>query len=445
MSHKFKVGISRENTTPPIGIDLTGFGFRDRPSEGIHDNLYAKALVLDDGYERVAIVTCDLMALSRDSVHRIRRLAEKDTGIKKNNIMISCTHTHSAPATISLIKCGNIDRQWLEITETKIANAISCASKNMKVAKFGVGKGILKGLSINRRGTDTNGRVPYINISKPNGVVDKELGVLRFDNLRDCPMAIFTNFSCHPIVFPDEDNGYLVSADFPGEAQRIMENRRKIVALYSNGTAGNLNPTYLCKGPKSMHRFGHIFAQEALRVFDRIQTTSGVRIKTASKMVELKYKHIPTHKEMGNILKDSIKTHEGIKRSNIPISFTEFFDSSVNVEWAKNTLKLIHSGQNIESVNIEIQVFMINEVILVGIPGEVFVEIGLDIKEKSTLDNTFVIGYTNGYIGYIPTSKAHQEGGYEVERAFKYFGYPSNFEPQIDELLKNSVYRIIST
>ena len=440
---QFKVGVSKVNITPPIGIDLTGFGFRDRPSEGIHDELYAKALVLDNGKEKVAIVTCDLLALSKDSVHRIRRLVEKSTGIKNKNIMISCTHTHSGPATIFLSKCGEIDTQWLETTERKIADVISHASKNMKSAKFGVGKGKIDGLSINRRGTDANGKVPHINVSDPNGAVDKELGVLRFDNLRGYPIAMLTNFSCHPIVFPDEDTAYLISADFPGEAQRIMENERDIVSLYSNSTAGNINPTSGSKGLKAAGRYGLIFAQEALGVFDRIQTISDVKIKIASKMVELKYKHIPTLEEMKEILKENVKRHEHIKRSNIPISFTEFFDSAVSVEWAKKTFELIQSRRNTDCVKIEIQVFMINDVILVGIPGEVFVEIGLDIKEKSPSDNTFIIGYANGHIGYIPTSEAHQKGGYEVERAFKSLGYPSCFKPHADELIKRTVCKII--
>lgn len=443
MTKQFKAGIASKNITPPVGVELSGFGFRDRPSEGIHDDLYAKALVLDDGREKVSIVTCDLLAMSRDSVERIRRLVEKSTGIKKNNIMISCTHTHSGPATIFLSRCGRIDRRWLETAERKISEIISQAYKNMEPAKFGVGKGSVDGLNINRRGTGPNGKVPHINISDPKGVVDKELGVLRFDNLKGSPMAILTGFSCHPVVFPDEDNAYLVSADFPGEAQRIIESGRDIVALYSNGAAGNIEPVSACKGPEDMRRFGRIFAKEALRVFDRIQSSSEVEIKASSKIVELKYRHIPSIREMEKILKESIKRHEHIKRSNIPISFTEFFDSAVSVEWAKKTLELIRSGRKIGSVKMEIQVFMINGVILVGIPGEVFVEIGLDIKKKLSSNDTFIIGYANGHVGYIPTYEAHQEGGYEVERAFKLLGYPSCFEPHTDELIKHTVYGII--
>ncbi len=391
-----KAGVSKINITPYVGIWLCGFGGRFKGSEGIHDDIYARAIVFDDGSENLAMVTCDLLTLDESSVESIRKIAQEMTGLKGENIFISTTHTHSGPLSGHLRGFGPLDTAWVEILEKYIAGAIAAAAQNMQEASIGAGKGQAN-INLNRRG---------------GAAIDRELGVIRVNDSQGKPMAVIMNYPCHPVVVPWDV--HLISADYPGYAAAVLEKEYEgAIGLFFTGTCGNINPVVVCGTFEDVKRLGTIVGAEALKVCEEIiSTVSDVQLKAAKEEIILKSQEIPTAEELQKIV------DEGSKAQNPDLDW--------QFGWAKDALESAKAGKRSADVPIEIQVLALSEdIVVVGMPGEVFVEIGLEIKEKSPFKHTFPVECTNGCIGYMPTREAFDEGGYEPASAFKLFGiYP---------------------
>jgi len=145
-----KAGVGVVDITPPLGVELCGYGlYLNRRSTSIRDRLYSKALVLSDGVNRVAIVANDLIGITKGMSKDIRFLVAKETGIPQDHILITCTHTHHGPATLSLRGCGEIDEDYMGILPKYVASAVIMANSNLKDARIGAGKGHLENISMN--------------------------------------------------------------------------------------------------------------------------------------------------------------------------------------------------------------------------------------------------------------------------------------------------------
>ena len=197
-----KVGLSSVNITPPIGVPMAGYSARMSSAKGIHDDLYAKVVVFDDGNTKATLIRCDLIGLGKDFIEDTRRLIEAETGIDGNNVMITCTHTHSGPITDSLFPDLNA---WMKVLSKKIKGAVAAANRNLKEAKIGFNRGSVEGIVINRR--------------KPGGPVDTEVGIIRIDDLSGNPMAALVNYTCHAVVLGPDN--LLISADYPGYVDEL--------------------------------------------------------------------------------------------------------------------------------------------------------------------------------------------------------------------------------
>ncbi|MFB0522144.1 MAG: neutral/alkaline non-lysosomal ceramidase N-terminal domain-containing protein, partial [Candidatus Bathyarchaeia archaeon] len=143
-----KVGVASASITPPVGVPMAGYGARKGVSKGIHDDLYAKAIVFDEGDMKAALIRCDLIGLRRDAVKETRELIESEMGIDGDNIMITCTHTHSGPITDPIYP--DLD-MWMKVLIRKMRGTVATAYRNSKEAKVGVGSGSVDGIVINRR------------------------------------------------------------------------------------------------------------------------------------------------------------------------------------------------------------------------------------------------------------------------------------------------------
>jgi hypothetical protein len=391
-----RAGVSKVNITPYVGIWLCGFGARFKPSENIHDDLYARAIVFDDGSENLAMVTCDLLTLDESSIESIRKKVQEMTGLKGENILISTTHTHSGPLSSHLRGFGPLDTAWVEILEKKIVGAIISAYMNMQNVSIGAGKGQAN-INMNRRG---------------GKAIDRELSVIRVNRTDGKPLAVIMNYPCHPVTVPW--SAHTISADYPGVAEELIERAYSgATGMFFTGTCGNINPINVCKDFDEVKRLGTIVGAEALKVSEEITSfESQVDLKATKEKVILKSQEIPAAEQIQEIV------NAGSKMENP--------DMDWQFTWAKDALEYAKVGKMSADVPVEVQVFALGDKIAVaGIPGEVFVEIGQAIKEKSSFEFTFPIECANGCIGYMPTREAFDEGGYEPAMAFKLFGiYP---------------------
>ncbi len=431
-----KIGASKVDITPPVGVDLAGYAAREKGSSGIADNLYSKTLVLDDGKEKIAIVTNDLIGLGEKTVNRIRKIAEEKTGIRRDKIMVSCSHTHSGPATIPLKGCGKIDVDYFSTLENTVADGIYLAFQKMEEASIGVGKGKVR-INVNRSGKIREEDLTIL--PNPEGIVDDEVGVAIMKDKNGFPIATWINYACHPVVLGPEN--LLISADYPGATQRFIEKKMGGMVLFSNGCCGNLNPIIYPGTFEDVENLGISIGERALRLAGTISTSSKVKFKIVSKRISLPVQKPPSLERMERMVEEKRKELEKIRK--MEHDFLEFNVSRIMFEWARASLEVLKEGKFSEKIEIEVFLLAFNNAILIGIPGEVFAEIGVKIKESSVFKYTFILGYTNGLIGYIPTKGAFLKGGYEVEVAHKYYGAISPLSPEAERVLIDEVLRLM--
>lgn len=411
---QLKAGVSKVDITPYVGIWLCGFAARQKPSENIHDNLYARAVVFDDGNESLCMVTCDILTLDQSSIENIRKIAQDISGLKAENIFISTTHTHSGPLSSHLRGFGPLDYAWVEILEKKIAGAIALAQRNLQDVTISAGKGHVA-VNMNRRGKTA---------------IDRELGVVRINRNNGVPLAIIITYPCHPVIVPW--NAYSISADYPGISSALIEKYYDdAIGLFFTGTCGDINPLVVCRDFDAVKRLGTIVGAEALRVSEELTDfNSEIELKATKENLTLKSQEIPS----ADTLQEIVDT--GSQMDNPELDW--------EYNWAKDALEYAKAGKLSDDIPIEVQVFAIGkDIAFVGIPGEVFVEIGLAIKEKSPFKFTFPIECTNGCVGYMPTRAGFDEGGYEPALAFKLFGiYPMDID--VGEKVVNSAINMLN-
>jgi hypothetical protein len=428
---QLRAGAVKVNITPYVGINLSGFGGRTKGSVGIHDDLYARAVVLDDGATKVGVVSCDLLNLDESSVTSIREKVQESTGINGESIFISTTHTHSGPLTSPLRGFGKLDREWVSVLEKKIAGAVFAADSKLQEASIGAGKGHAE-INVNRREKRDDRVVLGVN---PDGAIDYEVGVVRIDDSEQNPICVIANYACHPVVLGGSN--YLISADYPGYAMGLVEQVHggSTVAMFLNGTTGNLNPIRVGRTFEEAEQRGTILGAEVVKVAQTIDTSPEIELRMAKEKVELKSGELPSEDELEEIIRKRKNELKASDREYDP-------DREIILTWAQDALKMVRRGKGIAVIPVEVQVLRLGEIVLAGIPGEVFVEIGLGIKESSPFEHTLVAGYTNGCIGYMPTRNAFQEGGYETHSAYRLYGiYP--MDQDVAEKMVNSTLRLI--
>jgi hypothetical protein len=382
-----KAGAAKVDITPPIGVELSGYGYYlKRKSTSISDRLYSKALVLSDGTNCVAMAANDLIGINRETTRQVRDIVTRETGIPKGHILVSCSHTHHGPATIFLRGCGEIDKEYLAILPKYIAGSIIQANKNLQNAKIGSGSGSLDDFSYNR--------------SEEGGLTDPEVGVIRVDNVKDKPIAILTNFSCHPVVNPINN---ALSSDFPGRTTSIIETIKKgSIGMFLQGAPGDIKPFSTWSG--KVENAGVRLAAETLKAGERIDMKTEATISSKTQKLELPL-NIMSVDEIRKMLNEYIQRVD----SSAITSEEKKIHREVYEEYAESLLRKIEA-QDLQ-METEIQVIRIGDILLVANPSETFVKFCLEVKERSP-HRTFLVGYANDYVGYITTKKDIKRKGY---------------------------------
>ena len=401
-----KGGTAKVDITPPIGAWLSGYGSRKKPSEGILDPLYAKALVLDDGQEKIALVSVDLLWVPLEITNEIRRQVQEKIGIPQENIMICGTHTHFAPKIDRIAKTwpdadvAEIDESYVQVLKKKIFDSIMLAEKDIKEVKLGVAKGEMTEIVYNRRTKKPDGTVamtfnlPPASADLTFGPIDPELCVLRVDDSDGALVAAVVNYACHPVSGdPNREKFFYISADYPGYTAKVIEQVEGGNCIFLLGTAGNMNPVRLNRKHPRMQT-GKALGGAALRHIQFTQPCSDVKISALKQPLSL-----PIKKDLTPERKISI-------------------------------------GKDAEIQNTEIQVLRIGDVYIVGLPGEVLVEIGLEIKAKAGIENLFVVSLANDAVGYVCPRAAYKEGGYEP-------GSGTNLAPGAGEIITEQTLKLI--
>lgn len=472
---RLKAGIAKKDIT-------------DTEAGPINDRLYVKALVLEDGSSRAAIITLDAVAIAEigsiqnDYLASVRFQIQEDLNIPGKNVLINASHCHGAVAS-------DVGQRTVK--------AVREALQNMVPVEVGAGIGYEDRIMENRRlklrnGEDADVRHAY---SLPPdeeviavGPVDPEIGILRLDKTTGGTLAVVYNFACHPIQ--GVPNGG-TTADFPGFASKVIEDNlgEGVMSFFLQGAGGDINPILYkdVTHPRDAEPYGSMLGLSTLQALNAIETMGDVELKLLSETLELPrrtdfaerigameaererllrslqgtslnlrtfihlfvqyrmfrefpsyYSHLYLHEQMMGT--NSWKRLDAENRKNIE-QYIQNIYAMEQLTRIKVNLGLLKKHQanaaGRTTVDVEVQGFKIGNFVLITFPGELSVEIGLNIKASSPHEYTFVAGCTNGYIYYAPTAEQIKAGeAQEDHECILAPGWQEIFEARAADMLK---------
>jgi len=402
---KLQMGIARVCITPPIGVELAGYGpFLNRRSETIHDDLYAEALVIDDGDVRAAIITSDLIAYDDALTSQVRELAAQGTGISPEHIMLSCVHSHTAPTARFLRAWGDRDWQYLGILPRYLSGAVSAAVRSLRPVRVGFGRGEHRQLAWNR--TDKG------------GPVDPSVLVMRVDDVSSGePVAVLINYACHAVMLGPKT---AISADYPGAVRRHVEAALPgCLAMFANGACGDIDPVsnrdvWGQATFDDVDRAGAALADDAVEIVREIRTEDEARLKVERIITDLPLQTMSLD-EVESAVQQCQQELDRLRREGAAEKTLD--RARFQLLWAEDTRDLFKIGAAPSETRAEIQGIALGESVLLGLPAEVFTEVGLAIKAHSDFAYNFLITYANGDVGYIATGQDFRENGYAATMA----------------------------
>ncbi|MEM7343926.1 MAG: neutral/alkaline non-lysosomal ceramidase N-terminal domain-containing protein [Chloroflexota bacterium] len=402
-----KAGAAKIDITPPTGLpmagmpilnvaaigappDTSGYFGREGLSTGTHDPLYARALVLGDGSQVVAIVALDLLVVEKPFTDAIREAIQIATGIPPAHVLLAPSHTHSGPDIFDWDPQVPTDQTIRQAVQDGIVEAVTEAYYQRRPARIGWSDGHLERISINRR--------------DPAGPIDPRVGVMWVEGEDERPIALTVNFAIHTITLSAKNLEY--TAELSGFAMTALERTYpEAVALFLNGAAGNINPVAYPWEPKQnlipVFRKAWHAGEPHPRTFRNAMRLGRVLAGTALQTVEQVEK-----------LHTEINLAGAIRNVALPLRPTE------EIEIFRNFMGLSArfgagrlDGRTYET---EVQALTIGPKQFIGLPGEPFIELALDLQHRLGRDDTYVIGFANDDPRYILPKAEYQDNRYET-------------------------------
>ncbi len=428
-----KAGIAKKLITPSVGVDLTGYVGRSGPSIGVHDDLYARALVLDDEATRIGIISLDLIGTDMAQDAALREEISKATGIPRRNLLIGSSHTHSGPACQHLRQCGTPDAEIVRKIMSQIVEVAIEANDKLADARLSFATAESE-LGWNRRQWVIEAKVQQ---SPTSGLItDHTVSGLRVEIDGQEPVLLF-NYACHGVIM-GPDNLEL-SADWIGQARRTMESSGAAgTAMFLQGCCGNTNPSY--RGTFELaQKAGEAVAKPLLAALADAKPVENPKIRVAWRDIELPYMPLPPADELEQLVSQRKSELAKLQADGVPEVQTQIPKAMLG--WAQDALKTVTDGGP-ESVKIGLQAIAIGGLVLTALPGEAFCEYGLAFR-KMTAADVLPVGYANGNIGYIPTAEAYQEGGYEPAEAIKYYAVQM-ISPESEQIILRTMAELLT-
>lgn len=421
-----RAGAATSNITPELGGDIIG-GFAPIPSQHIHDELHARCLVLDDGATRLALVVCDLLGVHRKVSDEARRLIQEATGIPRECVLISATHTHSATSALgqNRLQPDPPLSDYQQFVARRIADGVRRAFHNRRPAELAFGTAQAPEHVFNRRWSMRPGTMPVNpfgqydlvkmnppagspNLEEPAGPTDPTVSFLAVREPEGRLISVFAAYSLHYVggVGPGH-----ISADYFGacceELKRLVDGDAAdppFVALLANGTSGDINNINFRNPRPAQPAYAQIravardVAAKVHAALAGLKYQSAVRLAARYREPVLQWRR-PTPEQLA-WAKDTL--------ANRP---AEPGKTDLSRIYAERTLALADYP---ETTPVPVQVLAIGDAAIGTMPCEVFCEIGLEYKARSPLQPAFMVSLSHGYFGYLPTPRQHELGGYET-------------------------------
>ncbi len=484
MSNILYAGAARRVINPPIGIGRTGFRLFGGYVQGIESDLTATALVLANEQTKVVIFGIDLSNIDLDlgkfslrPAQALRMQVAHALGIPISHVLFNLSHTHSSPAPPEFMSdtAENIivkERYRQNLARWLVEAAVD-ADRQLVPARIGAAWGE-SDIGIYRRefrdGQDVLGQVP-------GHPFDSSVGVIRVDALDGRPIAVAFRYSCHPVTIGGR--AMVASADFPGPAREVVEKNLGGLAIFLQGCGGNINPRvgigYEIDCRETKKRIGLELGGEVLKIAAKIRTNTrpGARrplgdiknilftpweevsdtetctfLGAAEQVVSVAYIDLPSHAEAQQVRNHWHDKVQAQRRNGAPEWQVRVAEK--NEQWGNVLLQAIERGN--PPCELNLQVIRVNDIVLAGVNAELFFETGLEIRAKSPLHDTFVLGYTNGTVGYLPRAEDYPADGWKFnvsyaipDMLFQWAPHPVAFQSDAERQVIQEMMTLIQT
>ena len=399
-----QVGASIIDITPPNGIAMAGFAARTEVAKGDHDALTVRALVVDD----TAIVTVDVIGIDANLSARARARAS----LPDQAITITATHTHGGPVSMPGRLSAKADHAFILCLEDAVVKAVDLAIVNQKPARLLGGIGVEPGFASNRRRLD--------------GPVDTGIPILRFESVEGSTIAILVSYACHPVVLGADNLSW--TGDYPHFVRKKLETTFPgAIAIFATGCAGDVNTGHsaaaslslLATPERSFAKAKEIGFGIANSVIDARLTDVSGNVGHSEVFADICFEQ--REQEAPDILAKSWR-------------LAAKDTSSLEVIWANWAEK--HMGRDLSPLNARITALKWGSVGIIALPGEIFAETALEIREKlAQKDPLFILAYADDNPGYIPPESDYLRGGYEIDEAHRFYGLGATIAPKTAEHL----------
>ncbi|MYC16731.1 MAG: hypothetical protein F4Y39_23635 [Gemmatimonadetes bacterium] len=417
---KLQAGAATSNITPWLGVTMPG-SFHPRYGEDVHDELLAKALVIDNGDVRIAMVTCDLIAVPEAIANAVKARIEERCGISPECVMVNATHTHSGAGVSNLLGMGEDEgyTTWLPL---KVADAVELAIKRMQPARAGFASVMEDRISFYRRWLMKDGTVrmnPGLNnpdLVRPMGEIDPELAMMYVEGVDGTPISVVASFSLH---YVGTGSAGEVSADYFGQFFNLLRHYigGNCVPILWNAASGQINNNdysgeriWRDRGHPRARRMANVLAGHVLTEIQLMDLDEELALEAVTGTLEFSRKVI-TETDLDiaeQILAGGYEYEEG------PFSWVvgqPVRKDRVGV-YARQCQRLAALP---EQMTAPVQAIRLGDAAILALPGEIFVETGLRIKAQTSASPLMLVSLANGSIGYVCTDEAlTQEGGYET-------------------------------
>jgi len=418
-------GLARVNITPPSGLLMGGYGDRKDPAQGAHDPLWGQLLLLDDGQSQVGLIVLDLVAVDAAFVKDLRSEIEAQTGLPGENFLIAATHTHSGPAGMRLNQAGlEQDSRYRDLrndTRDKLVDLVRQAKAALQPAQLSAAVVQAPRLLANRL--------------DPQGPMDDSLSVFKLQSTNGGLLGILVGYTGHPTLL-GQDN-LLYSSDYPHYLRQELQINlgASIPILFVNGAAGDVSSRYTRQASsfEEANRVGTALGQAAYRAVQQARPCLVERLKVVSLDVMMPMREIPSLEEARQHFMQAESRlnqfrEQGMQGPELRKVVTEYFGSRSALNYAEQGAPA--------AIQARLQAIALGNMILIGLPGELFVALGQRIKSSSPYEITLLVGYANDYIGYIPSRQAYEGGGYEVRKTLLAPGAGEHLADAAVELIK---------
>jgi len=431
---KIRAGASASKITPPVGGDLAGYARREGSSVGVHDDLWCRTLVLDDGDTRLALVALDLLSVDFEVAALLHEAVAGAVGTAPVHVLVNCTHTHAGPVTTE--RQGHKNGGYVASLVQRTSETAAGAAQRLAPATIRYGEAPIR-VGINRREKKPGGEVEIGR--NPEGVVDTLVRVIEVQAEPPGLGAVLFQHACHGTTLDHENR--MVSAEWIGAAASRLDAKfqGRSIGIFLQGCCGQINPD---AGPSfdEVKRLGSEMAAAVAAALDRSATVNAAPLAVRKEQVGLPIQDPLTGDQARAELREAEARLERLRREGAHEYIVRASEGLV--KHAAEMLKRAERGPRGEMLPFAIQAVRIGEVAIVGLSGEVFFEFAGEIEAKSPFARTLVLGYTNGCTCYIPTQETFAEGGYEAEDSFRWYQIPP-LRPQAGDIMAAAAVRIL--